>query len=218
MSRFKERASSCCHGPANSAGRAGVNRSMRFNLTCNALRAGLLFAAFAAASACAAGPEAPAPSRDARPALGDEKIRESIFDAWVEEVPEEKGAAKSITWHFRPDEPTEVAIVEQQMDGDKATVVVDVTARSAPRARSPKVLSGRLRLHYELQTELFLRKWRIVDVDNLSMKYREEPKPDSAPDDGDGPPEPPPPPPNEPRTESSQTLRPGSVTQRVEWA
>ena len=172
---------------------------MRFNVTCNALRAALLFAALAATSACAAGNEAQRPSGDARPALSDEKIRESIFDAWVEEVPEEKGAAKSITWHFRPDEPTEVAIVERQMDGDKATVVVDVTARSAPRARSPKVLAGRLRLHYELQTELFLRRWRIVDVDNLSMTYREEPKPDTAPDDGDGPPEPPPPPPKEPR-------------------
>jgi hypothetical protein len=167
---------------------------MRPDSTCTALRVALLFAALAAASACGAGPEAPPPP----PALGDEKIRESLFEAWVDEVPEETGAGEPIRWHFLRNEPTELAIVERQMDGEKATVLVDVTTRSAPHARSPKALSGRLRLHYELKTEVFLRKWRIVDVDNLSMKYRDEPKSD----DGDGPPEPPPPP-KEPRTGSS---------------
>jgi hypothetical protein len=155
---------------------------MKPNSTRIAVRTALLFAALAAASACGPSPEPPKPPPDSLPELGDEKIRETLFGAWVEEVPEEKGAAKPISWHFMWDEPTEVAVVERQMDGTKATVLVDVTARSAPNSRSPVVLSGRLRLHYELQTEFFLRKWRIVDVDNVSMTYREEPKPD-----GDGP-------------------------------
>jgi hypothetical protein len=176
---------------------------MRPNSTCNALRVALLFAALAVASGCAGGPEGAPPPPEPRPALSDEKIRETLFHAYVKEVPEETGAAKPITWHFRRDEPIEVAIVERQMDGDRATVVVDVTTRSAPRSRSPKALAGRIRLHYELQTEFFLRRWEVVNVDNISMKYREEPKPDVAPDDGDGPPEPPPPPPTAVPGESS---------------
>jgi hypothetical protein len=177
---------------------------MKLDSTRNALRAALLFAALAAASACGPRPEAPKPSPDTLPDLGDEKIRETLFEAEVREVPEEKGAARPIRWHFMRDEPTELTIVDRQIDGEKATVLVDVTTRTAPRSRSPKVLSGRLRLHYELQRMIILRKWRIVDIDNLSMKYREEPKPDIEPNDGDGSPEPPaPPPPLEPRTESS---------------
>lgn len=168
---------------------------MRPNSTRIALRAALLFAALAAASACNAGSEGSKPPPDALPALSDEKIRETLYHAWVPDVPEEAGAAKPITWHFLRDEPTELAIVERQMDGERATVVVDVTTRSSPRARSPKALSGRIRLHYELQTELFLRRWTVVDVDNISMKYREEPKPETMPAEGDGLPELPPPPP-----------------------
>lgn len=166
---------------------------MRPNATRTALGSALLLAALAAASACDAGPEVPKPPPDARPALTDEKIRESLYDAWVEEVPEETGASRPISWRFLRSEPSEVAVVERLMDGDRATVLVDVATRSAPHAKSPKALSGRLRLHYELQTMVFLRRWTIVDVDNLSMKYREEPKPD--PEPGGGPPEPPPPPP-----------------------
>jgi hypothetical protein len=187
--------------PANPARPAGVQRSMKPDSTRNAFRVALLFAALAAACACGPGSEARKPSPDSLPALDDEKVRETLFEARVEEVPEENGAAKPISWRFLRHEPTEVAIVERQMDGEKATVLVDVTARSAPRARSPKVLSGRLRLYYELKRVIFLRKWQIVAIDNISMKYREEPKPDMEPDDGDGPPKPPsPPPPSEPRT------------------
>jgi hypothetical protein len=169
---------------------------MKPNPTRNALRAALLFAALAAASACGAGSEAQKPPSDARPALDDERLRESLYSAWVEEVPEETGADKPISWHFLPSEPTQIAVVEQTMDGDEATVVVDITTRSSPRARNPKALAGRLRLRYRLETELFLRKWRVVDVENISMKYRNEPAPDAqpGPDDGDGPPAPPPPP------------------------
>jgi hypothetical protein len=167
---------------------------MKPDSTRNALRAALLFAALAAASACGPSPQAPKPSPDSLPDLDDEKIRETLVDSEVAEVPEENGAAKPIRWHFLEDEPLEITIVERQMGGEKGTVLVDVTTRTTPRSRSPKVLSGRLRLHYELKRVIFLRMWKIVDIDNLSMKYREEPKPDVEPNDGDGPPEPPSPP------------------------
>jgi hypothetical protein len=171
---------------------------MRLDSTVNAARAALLVAALAAASACGSGSEGPRPPK-ARPALTDERIRETLVDARVRDVPEENAAAEPITWHFLPDEPTELTIVDRQMDGDKATVTVDVTTRSSSRAKSPKALSGRIRLHYELQTEFVLRRWEVVGADNVSMKYRDLPKPDTGAtpdgesDDWDGPPAPPPP-------------------------
>jgi hypothetical protein len=173
---------------------------MKPDSTRHALRAALLFAALAAASACGPSSPPPKPSPDTLPELGDENIRETLLDSVVEEVPEENGAAKPIRWRFLEDEPREVTVVDKQMDGEKATVIVDVMTRTGSRSRSPKVLSGRLRLHYELKRVVFLRKWRIVDVDNLSMTYREEPKPDAAPGDGTGPPEPPAPP-NQPNNQ-----------------
>jgi hypothetical protein len=182
----------------NFAKPGGVQGSMRLDTTRDALRAVLLVAAFAAASACGPTADPPKPSPDSLPDLGDEKIRETLVDSEVSEVPEEKGAAKSISWRFLPDEPREVTVVDRQMDGEKATVLVDVKTRTTPRSRSPLVLSGRLRLHYELRRMVFLRKWQIVDIDNLSMTYREEPKPD----DEDRPPDSPPPP-AEPPTGSS---------------
>ncbi len=156
----------------------------------------ILVATLAFMCGCAAGHEASPPPPDPGPALTDEKIRETIYDAGVEDVPEVTGAAKPITWFFERDEPLEVTIVDRQAETTKATVVVDVATRSAPRSRNPVALSGRIRLHYELRTEFILRRWRIVRVDNVSMTYREEPKPYPDPDverDGARPPEPPPP-------------------------
>jgi hypothetical protein len=152
--------------------------------TTHAVYTALLVAALAAAGACGAGPSQPPP--DDRPALNDKKIRESLFHAWVDDVPEETGAAEPITWYFRSDEPTEITVVERQMDGDNATLLVDVATRTSPGAKHPKSLSGRLRLHYALETVLFLRKWRVVDVENLSMKYRDESPPEAEPS-ADGP-------------------------------
>ena len=42
--------------------------------------------------------------------------------------------------------------------------------RSSPRANRKRVLSGRMRLHYELQSGLVLRQWEIVKIDNISFK------------------------------------------------
>ncbi len=122
---------------------------------------------------------APSPqggSADTRPELTEQKIRDTIAWNMVEQVPEESNQAKPINWTFLPDEPKEFSVLEKKMEGDKATVVVDMKTGSAERAEHKRELWGKLRLHYELQTDFVLRKWRIVHIENIDMKYRDEPK------------------------------------------
>ena len=100
----------------------------------------------------------------------------------VEGVPEESNKAKPINWTFLPDEPKEFSVLEKKMEGDKATVLVDMKTGSAERAEHKRALWGKLRLHYELQTDFVLRRWRIVDIENIDMKYKDEPqKPGASP-------------------------------------
>jgi hypothetical protein len=114
---------------------------------------------------------------DGRPEITEEKIRYNIDGRRVEGVPEETNASPPINWTFLPDEPKEFTVLEKQMkDDDKAIVIIDMKTRSAEGSRNPRQLNGKLRLHCELQSELVWRKWRIVEVENLSMKYRNEPK------------------------------------------
>lgn len=116
------------------------------------------------------------PTPEKRPELTDEKIGETIIGARVEDVPDEADAARPIDWVFYQNEPKNLTVIEKQVDGDKATVVVDVQTASAPKARYPRRLAGRLRLHYELQNEFIFRRWNVVEIENISMKYRNEPK------------------------------------------
>lgn len=125
-------------------------------------------------AACAPSPQSSA--SDARPEITDEKIRDSIVGNMVENVPEENNRARPINWTFLSIEPKEFSVLEKRMEGDRATVVVDMKTRSADWAENKRELWGKLRLHYELQTELVLRKWRIVRIENIDMKYRVEPK------------------------------------------
>lgn len=111
------------------------------------------------------------------PELTEEIIRERINDAGVWEVPEENGAAEPISWSFDEDEPKEITVVEKQMDGESATIVLDIKTRSAPHMRNPRSLEGRVRTDWKLQTGWALRKWEIVWTENISMKYKNIPKP-----------------------------------------
>ena len=114
------------------------------------------------------------------PELTDEIINERINDAWVREVPEETGIAPPITWSFDRDEPKEIKVVEKQMNGTRATVVLDIITSSAPRARANRRLAGQIRTEWELKTGWALRRWEIVRSENISMKYKDLPKPDAA--------------------------------------
>jgi hypothetical protein len=111
------------------------------------------------------------------PELTDELIRERINYTWVREVPEENGAAEPISWSFDEDEPKEIAVVEKKMEGARATIVLDIKTRSAQRTRNPRSLAGQIRTEWELKTGWALRKWEIVNTENVSMKYKNIPKP-----------------------------------------
>jgi hypothetical protein len=139
----------------------------------------LLLLAILYSGACATSPRTDANSRtasDGRPEITDEKIRQNIIGRRVEGVPEETNASPPINWTFEPDEPKEFTVLEKQMNDDQATIVVDMKTRTAEGSRNPRQLNGKLRLHYELQSDFVLRKWRIIEVENISMKYKNEPK------------------------------------------
>ncbi len=111
------------------------------------------------------------------PELTEEMIHERINDAGVREVPEENGTAEPISWSFDEEEPKEIHVVEKQMDGERGTIVLDIKTRSASNVRNPRYLAGQIRTEWELKTGWVLRKWEIVKTENISMKYRNLPKP-----------------------------------------
>lgn len=111
------------------------------------------------------------------PELTDELIYERINDGWVRNVAPENGTSEPITWSFDHDEPKEIKVVEKQLDGTRATIVLDIKTGSAPRARANRQLAGQIRTEWELRTGWVLRRWEIVDTENISMKYKDLPKP-----------------------------------------
>jgi hypothetical protein len=111
------------------------------------------------------------------PEITDEVIREEINDAYVREVPEENGAGEPISWRFGEDEPKEFTIVEKQSEGGRATIILDIKTSSSPRARTPRHLAGQIRTKWVLQTGWALRTWEIVETENISLKYKNLPKP-----------------------------------------
>jgi len=111
------------------------------------------------------------------PEITDETLRQEINDAFVREVPEENGASEPINWSFDEEEPKEFTVVEKQMEGERATIVLDIKTRSASNVRNPRYLAGQIRTMWELKTGWALRKWEIVRTENISMKYRNLPKP-----------------------------------------
>lgn len=113
------------------------------------------------------------------PELTDELIAERINEAWIGKVPEENGTAEPIHWNFDRDEPKEISIVEKQVNGTRATVVLDIKTGSSPRARAKRRLAGQIRTEWALRTGWVLRQWEIVDTENISMKYKDLPKTDA---------------------------------------
>ncbi|HEX8268080.1 MAG TPA: hypothetical protein VF596_21960 [Pyrinomonadaceae bacterium] len=111
------------------------------------------------------------------PELSEEVIYERINDARVREIPEENGTGDPIFWSFDEDEPKEITVVEKQIEGERATIVLDIKTRSAPDVRNPRSLAGQIRTKWELQTGWVLRRWEIVKTENISMKYKNLPKP-----------------------------------------
>ncbi len=111
------------------------------------------------------------------PELTKQVIDERINDTGVWDIPPESGTGEPISWRFDEDEPKEIVVVDQQIDGTKATIILDIKTQSSPRASNLRVLSGRIRTEWRMQTGWVLRRWEIVDTENISMKYRDVPKP-----------------------------------------
>lgn len=122
-------------------------------------------------------PSSSSASTNDLPEITEEMIRERINDARVRQVPEENGTAEPISWGFDENEPKEITVVEKQIEGTRATIVLDIKTKSAPKAREPRLLAGQIRTNWELQTGWVLRRWEIVKAENVSMKYRNLPVP-----------------------------------------
>jgi hypothetical protein len=132
----------------------------------------LLLFLSALAGACEGGQ----PPEDRLPEITLEDIREDLDGERVS-LPAEGDASEPSSWRFFPNEPKEIEIVEKQLAGEQATFVIDLRTRTSPRAEQQgitKRLAGRLRLHYELQTGLVLRKWEIVRIENISFAYQKD--------------------------------------------
>lgn len=109
--------------------------------------------------------------------LTDDMIRERINGSRVRDVPEESGSGEMMSWVFYTEEPKEIVIVEKTVDGPQATVVLDVKTVSHPKAKNQRYLAGQIRTEWRLETGWVLRRWEIVDIENISMKFRKLPKP-----------------------------------------
>lgn len=111
------------------------------------------------------------------PEITEEIIRQRINQARVRQVPEENGAAEPISWSFYEEEPKEITVVDKQTEGERATIVLDIKTKSTPGAREQRYLAGQIRTKWKLETGWALRKWEIVETENISMKFKNLPKP-----------------------------------------
>jgi hypothetical protein len=116
-------------------------------------------------------------SSNGLPELTDETLNKEINDSFVREVPEINGTGEPISWSFDEDEPKEFTVVEKHVEGDRATIIIDIKTSSAPRSRSPKYLAGQIRTKWKLDSGWALRTWEIVETENISLKYKNLPKP-----------------------------------------
>jgi len=116
------------------------------------------------------------------PEITDDLIDERINDAWIRNVPEENGKAAPITWSFDRDEPKKILIVDKQMQGDRATIILDIATESSPRARAKRQLAGQIKTEWRLKTGWALRQWEIVESENISMKYKDLLAPSPSPE------------------------------------
>lgn len=140
------------------------------------------FALFALACGGPAVSNSPSASGEQPPELTDDLIRERINGMRVEDIPEDGGSGEPIGWRFYDDEPKEINIVEKQINGTSATVVLDIQTTSSPRSREKKYLAGHIRVHLELQRGMVLRRWEVIDTENLTMKYKKLPPSSPQPD------------------------------------
>lgn len=116
-------------------------------------------------------------SRDEIPELTEDDINDRINETRVYDVKPADGQGDSISWGFDEDEPKTITVVERSVEGKNATVILDITTRSAPRARDPRELTGRLKTYWQYETGFAARRWEIQHSENMTMTYKKLPKP-----------------------------------------
>lgn len=110
------------------------------------------------------------------PEITDETIREKINGVYIRKVPEQNGENEPIRWAFDEEEPKELTVVEKQVDGGRATITLDIKTETVAGANPQRRLAGRIRTKWELEKGWVLRRWEIVDAENISMTYKNLPK------------------------------------------
>ena len=110
---------------------------------------------------------------DTIPELTKELIDERINDARVYEILPESGRGEPISWGFDWDEPKEITVVDKQIQGTRAFVILDIKTRSSERAHVLRQLAGQIRTEWELKTGWVIRRWELVETENISMKYKD---------------------------------------------
>ena len=83
--------------------------------------------------------------------------------------------------HGCGDTSGKIAVVDQKVEGNRATIVLDIKTSSNPRARVRRHLAGQIRTDWELRTGWVLRRWEIVNTENISMKYKDDSPPPPPP-------------------------------------
>ena len=127
------------------------------------------------------GPGSGDASAEGLPELTDELIRERLNGVRFGPIPPEDGNDEPTSWRFFLDEPKEITIVEKNVQGTSATVILDIKTTSGPRTREPRYLAGRIRTEWQLNAGMVLRQWEVVGTENLTVKYRNLPKPSPQP-------------------------------------
>ena len=67
-----------------------------------------------------------------------------INGRWVRAVPSADGKTEPISWVFDPSEPRQIDILEQKIEGDTATFLIQMQTHTGPRARNPRKMSSPL--------------------------------------------------------------------------
>ncbi len=146
----------------------------------NRLRSSILIFGLVLLSLACGGPGPgdanPDGSTEGMPQLTDEVIRERLIGVRFGPIPEESGASEPISWRFFPDEPKEITILEKNMQGNAATVLLDIKTASGPRTREPRQLAGQIRVEWRLESGMVLRRWEVERIENISVKYKSLPK------------------------------------------
>ncbi|HEX8163514.1 MAG TPA: hypothetical protein VF538_16710 [Pyrinomonadaceae bacterium] len=139
------------------------------------------------ACACGGGGAGQQTAQDQLPEITLDGMRDDLDGRWVK-VPAADGKSRPLDpWVFDHREPKEIKILEQKIEGENATFLIDINTRSAPKSKNHYSLSGQLRVHYHLDSGLVLREWRIDGIDNISFKYvNEQPTPEEDSDASEG--------------------------------